>query len=79
MANLACFKHNKAIFMNCKDLHKTILGLLEDPEIIFKSLLLSLLYNLLYKNSAALKLYRKPDVIQLIRHFEAEETGRILL
>ena len=31
MANLACFKHNKPTFMSCKDLHKTILGLLEDP------------------------------------------------
>ena len=28
LGNLACFKGNKPTLMNCKDLHKTILGLL---------------------------------------------------
>ena len=53
--------------MNCRDLHKAILGLLEDPEISYRPTLLSLLYNLLFKNSAAIKLYRKPAVIELIQ------------
>jgi len=60
LANLACYKHNKPTLMSCKHLHKTVLGLLEDPSTNFRPTLLSLLYNLLYKNSQALKLYRRP-------------------
>lgn len=73
LSNLACYKHNKPTLMNCKELHKTVLGLLEDPDTSFRATLLSLLYNLLYKNSAALKLYRKPEVIELIRMVNESE------
>jgi hypothetical protein len=59
LSNLACYKHNKPTLMSCKDLPKTILGLLEDPQTSYRHSLLCLLYNILYKNSAALKLYRR--------------------
>ena len=59
--------------MNCKDLHKTILGLLDDPQVSYRPILLSLLYNLLFKNASALKLYRRPEVVSLIISIRAEQ------
>lgn len=60
LGNLACFKSNKAVFMSNRDVHKVILGLLEDQDNCYHSGLLILLYNILYKNAAAVRLYRRP-------------------
>ena len=53
--------------MSNRDIHKVILGLLEDPDVTYHPALLTLLYNLVYKHSAALKLYRRAEVISLLR------------
>jgi len=67
LSNLACFKANKPTFMSNRDIHKVILGLLEDESIAYHSALVTLLYNIIYKNSAGLKLYRRPEVVALIK------------
>jgi len=53
--------------MSNRDIHKVILGLLEDEDISYHQELLNLLYNIIYKNSAALKLYRRPEVLEVIK------------
>jgi hypothetical protein len=68
MGNLACFKSNKPTFMSNREIHKIILGLLEDKDISYHEYLINLLYNIVYKNSAALKLYRRSEVVSLIKN-----------
>jgi hypothetical protein len=74
LINLSCFKHGKAAFMACKDIHKVSMGLLGTPEYPHKEMLLMLLYNLLYKNAAGIKMYKRREVCELLGQLaEAEE------
>lgn len=66
LTNLASYKHNKAAFMACNDIHKVCLGLLSDPVYQLKQEILSLLYNILYKNAAGTRLYRRKEVLTLL-------------
>lgn len=77
LSNLACFKANKAAFMSNREIHKTILGLLEDPSLTYRPALLALLYNILYKNSPALKLYRRKEVLQVITNASSDAQDAI--
>lgn len=44
-----------------------LLGLLEDPSTTYRPALLTLLYNLLFKHSASLRIYRRPEVLPVIQ------------
>jgi hypothetical protein len=63
LINLAAFKHSKATFMASKEIHKVCLGLLSEPEYEHKEKILYLIYNILYKNAAAIKIYKKKPII----------------
>lgn len=78
LINLAAFKHSKATFMACKDIHKVCLGLLSDADYEHKQSVLELIYNILYKNAAGIKLYKRKEVMELIQHLaEVEELREI--
>ena len=63
--------------MSNRDVHKVILGLLEDPSIPYHSALLTLLYNLVYKHSAALRLYRRTEVVEVVREAVGKVGGEV--
>lgn len=58
LANLACYKHNKTMMMSNRELHKIALGLLSQ-HVSYAEQLVILVYNLIYKNAAGVKLYRR--------------------
>lgn len=53
------------MFMASKEVHKTCLGLLSEPEYENKEKVLCLIYNILYKNAAGIRMYRRPEVVEL--------------
>ena len=73
LVNFACYKHHKPIFMASKEVHKVCLGLLGDSNIGYRGKLLYLLYNIIYKNAAGLKIYRKQEVVQMLKQQNFDE------
>jgi len=65
LANLSYSKHNKALFVGNKELHRAVMTTLTAPKAHqeHKKYMLKLLYNLLYKSAAAIKIYKRKEVL----------------
>jgi hypothetical protein len=73
LSNLSAFKLNKAIFMQNREIHKTILGQLESEDVEYKTHLLTLMYNLIYRHAPGVKLYKRKDVVETLENIPWEK------